>query len=52
MEKPTEEQIEKILMDKKKTYLIKMFNLEEMEEMEKINSEILLNNKIEENKII
>jgi hypothetical protein len=52
MEKPTEEQIEKILMDKKKAYLIKMFNLEEMEEMEKINSEILLNNKIEENKII
>jgi len=52
MEKPTEDQIEKILIDKKKAHLIKMFNLEEMDEIEKANSEILKRNKIEEKESI
>ena len=49
MEKPTEDQIEKILIEKKKAYLIKMFNLEEMEELERANNEIMKQNKIEAN---
>lgn len=46
MEKPTEEQIEKILIEKKKAHLIKMFNLEELEEMSKTNDEMMKENKV------
>jgi len=46
MEKPSEEQIEKILIEKKKAHLIKMFNLQELEEIEKTNDEIMKQNQI------
>lgn len=46
MEKPTEDQIEKILIEKKKAQLIKMFNLEELEEIEKTSDAILKENKL------
>ena len=44
--KPTEEEIEKILLDKKKTMLINMYQLDEFEEIEKENVEFLKDNKI------
>ena len=44
--KPTEEEIEKILLDKKKTMLINMYQLDEFEEIEKENVEFLKDNKV------
>jgi len=47
MEKPTEEQIEKILIEKKKAQLLRMFNLDELEEIEKATEEVMKENRIQ-----
>ena len=44
--KPSEEEIEKILLEKKKNMLINMYQLDEFEELEKEASEILKENKV------
>ena len=43
---PREDEMEKIILEKKKKHLIKLFNLEEFENMVQENEEILRNNKI------
>lgn len=45
-EKPNEEDIEKLILEKKKAQLIKMYNLEELENFEKQNNDIMKDNKI------
>lgn len=44
--KPSEEEIEKILLEKKKNMLIDMYQLDEFEEIEKETNEILKENKV------
>jgi len=45
-EKPREEDIEKLMLEKKKNQIIKMFNLDEIQEITNENEELLKNNEI------
>lgn len=46
VEKPNTEDIEKLLLEKKKEQLIKMYNLDEINQLESDSKEILKENKI------
>lgn len=47
--KPSDIEVEKLLLEKKKRQLIRMFDLDEFQEIVKVNEKILKHNKVDEN---